>query len=77
MEETFQLRNKPTSRNSDLARTEVKALVMHHNVCSFNNTVNILKWLSHSLQVHVFMPIIRKAFLASLKIQEAVLGEKD
>ena len=42
MEEMFQLRDKPTSRNSDLAWTKMKALVVHHHVCSFNNTVNIL-----------------------------------
>jgi hypothetical protein len=55
----------------------VKALVVHHNVCSFNNTVNIFKWLSHSLEVQVFMPIISKKFLTSLKIQESILGGID
>lgn len=48
---TSQLGNKPTSWDSDFARTEMKALLMHHNVCSFYDIVNIMQWLTHSLQV--------------------------
>ena len=42
MEETSQLGNKTTGWDSDLARTEMKALVMHHNVCSFYNIVDVV-----------------------------------
>jgi len=49
-EKTLQLRNKATSRDCDLAGTEVKSILVYHYVCSFDDIVNVVKWLSHSLQ---------------------------
>jgi len=49
MKETSELRNKPTGWNSDLAGAEMKPLVMHHNICSFNDIINVMKRFPHAL----------------------------
>jgi len=50
MEETFELWNKPTGRNSDLARAEMKPLLIHHYICSCNDIIDVMKWFPHALK---------------------------
>lgn len=50
MEEPSELWNKPAGWNSDLAGAEMKPLLIHHNICSFNDIINVMKWFPHALK---------------------------